>query len=648
MIDRPCQTPASIHRDFRHDGEAASSICLPIAGIWKEGVVQSGLVARRSFYDHRLLGKLPFLMSWVRAVAVAPLLLAPSLATNWSARELYSGSHCAGTPNVLKMIETDTCDPQACMPHDLGGYTLFVAASCNVTDRFKYTGERFLGFDYVMMEEYDGVGCAHLVQTTVYPASETCEKSSALANTSDIVSLFSNGSAVVLLFDDGDCGGSPSLAFELDREEILNGECVQDHYRFYTGTASSRTASSSSAFSYENSQAKWTFSEDSDGLGWGPITAIVVGSVACVAFLAFATFKYVRRRYDDNLSKDSGIAALAASYAGYPTPESALNAITLGSEASYSQKSIEDEAKPRSRRNLSGISGLWEDEIIITARVPREKVIVQDLISRGGYGEVYSGMFNDEPVAIKMLLPEMRKSISHLNAFLAEVKLMASLNHERIVQFVGVAWDSLTDLCVLSEFMEGGDLRTLLKNCEEHKTPRGFDRSKATIALHVAHALTYLHSLSPPVLHRDLKSKNILLTSQLDAKLTDFGVSRERSDHTMTGGVGSSRWMAPEVMMGERYDDKADMFSFGVVLAELDQHLLPYANAKENSDSGRAMPDLAILQMVATGKLRIEFSSAAPKAIKELGMACVSIDPKNRPTASEALYKLHTILARGL
>ncbi|POM72327.1 Protein kinase [Phytophthora palmivora] len=101
-------------------------------------------------------------------------------------------------------------------------------------------------------------------------------------------------------------------------------------------------------------------------------------------------------------------------------------------------------------------------------------------------------------------------------------------------------------------------------------------------------------------------------------------------------------------MMGERYDDKADMFSFGVVLAELDQHLLPYANAKENSDSGRAMPDLAILQMVASGRLRIEFSSAAPKGIKELGMACVSIDPKNRPTASDALYKLHTILARGL
>ncbi|GMF10871.1 unnamed protein product [Phytophthora lilii] len=539
------------------------------------------------------------------------------------------------------MIETTTCDAEACTARDLGGYTLFVSATCNISDRFKYTEERFKGFDYVMMEEYSGAGCENLVQTSVYPASGTCEKSSALANTTDIVSLYSNGTAVVLLFDNGDCGGSPSHEFELEDEAISNGECIQDYYRFYAGTASASgsTASSSSAYSYENSNLGV---RNSDDLSGSAITGIVAGAVACVAFLAFATFKYVRRRYDNNLSKDTGIAALAASYAGYPTPESALTAITLGSESSYSQGSREK------RRTRSGLSGLWEDEIIITARVPREKVIVKDLISRGGYGEVYSGLFNDEPVAVKMLLPEMRKSISHLNAFLAEVKLMATLNHERIVQFVGVAWDSLTDLCVLSEYMEGGDLRTLLKNCEEHNTPLGFDRSKATIALHVAHALTYLHSLSPPVLHRDLKSKNILLTAQLDAKLTDFGVSRERSDHTMTGGVGSSRWMAPEVMMGERYDDKADMFSFGVVLAELDQHLMPYANAKENSDSGRAMPDLAILQMVASGKLRIEFSAAAPKAIKDLGMACVSIDPKDRPTAADALYKLHTILARGL
>ncbi|KAG2787078.1 hypothetical protein PC129_g9880 [Phytophthora cactorum] len=90
------------------------------------------------------------------------------------------------------------------------------------------------------------------------------------------------------------------------------------------------------------------------------------------------------------------------------------------------------------------------------------------------------------------------------------------------------------------------------------------DASKMQITYQVAYALTYLHSLDPVVLHRDLKSRNILLTESLDAKLTDFGASRIRSDATMTAGVGSSLWMAPEVTMGKRYGKKADVFSTSV------------------------------------------------------------------------------------
>ncbi|POM70358.1 TKL/DRK protein kinase, partial [Phytophthora palmivora] len=166
------------------------------------------------------------------------------------------------------------------------------------------------------------------------------------------------------------------------------------------------------------------------------------------------------------------------------------------------------------------------------------------------------------------MLPANRKSVSHVNNFLTEIKLMASLDHPCIVQLV--------------EFMDGGDLRALLTSYDKKHNPVGFDDSKVKIALHVAHALTYLHSLNPVVIHRDLKSRNILLTVDLDAKLTDFGVSRERVDHTMTAGVGTSLWMAPEVLMGERYDDKADVFSFGVVLSELDLQVLPYSHAIES------------------------------------------------------------------
>ncbi|GMF30924.1 unnamed protein product [Phytophthora fragariaefolia] len=288
---------------------------------------------------------------------------------------------------------------------------------------------------------------------------------------------------------------------------------------------------------------------------------------------------------------------------------------------------------------------LWDDEAIIAARIPREKVIADRLISKGGFGEVYGGTYNGRRVAIKTLLPERKKSLAQVNAFLSEVKLMTMLDHPHIVQFIGVAWDSLMDLCVVTECMTI-DLKALLRKFREQQVPAGFSHTKIKVAFHVAHALTYLHSCAPPVIHRDLKSSNILLDKAMKAKLTDFGVSRERSDTTMTAGVGTSLWMAPEVMLGERYDDKADMFSFGVVLSELDQQTPPYAFAKSNSSLNQKIPDAAILQMVAMGKLQAQFSGNGPLSMVELGLACVSVDPKQRPTAAEALCRLQKVLAK--
>ncbi|TDH69326.1 hypothetical protein CCR75_002569 [Bremia lactucae] len=258
----------------------------------------------------------------------ALMLVMPSLARSLATEEIYSVSHCAGTPNIIKMVETDNCVPQACTQNDLGGYNLFVAATCNVKDRFQYSNERLHGFDYVMMEEYKGDGCDRLVQTTIFPAWGTCERSSTQANTSNIVSLYPNGTVVILEFTNENCRGSPSLTFTRDKESLTSSKCYQNQYKFFAGTGSGRAASSSSKYSYANQLQGGT-----DGSEWIIITAIVIGSVVIVALLAFAAFKFGRRRYDDNFNKDKGLAALATSYAGFPTPESALKAITLAPEA---------------------------------------------------------------------------------------------------------------------------------------------------------------------------------------------------------------------------------------------------------------------------------------------------------------------------
>ncbi|POM61972.1 TKL protein kinase, partial [Phytophthora palmivora] len=134
----------------------------------------------------------------------------------------------------------------------------------------------------------------------------------------------------------------------------------------------------------------------------------------------------------------------------------------------------------------------------------------------------------------------------------------------------------------------------------------------------------------------------VLLTSQLNAKLTDFGVSRERSDDLMTNAVGTSLWMAPEVMMGGHYDGKADVYSFGVLLSELDTHFMPYANVR--NPSGRKPTEAVILQRVAAGTLQVEFSRDCPLELLTLAHACISVNPKDRPTAADAVQKLQIAL----
>jgi serine/threonine-protein kinase TNNI3K len=192
----------------------------------------------------------------------------------------------------------------------------------------------------------------------------------------------------------------------------------------------------------------------------------------------------------------------------------------------------------------------------------------------------------------------------------------------------------------VTRFMEGGDLRTLLTEYKQRDHPTGLDETKLRIAMQVAHALTYLHSLSPVVLHRDLKSRNILLSAQLEAKLTDFGTSKERLDKTLTAGVGTLLWMAPEVLMGERYDEKADMFSFGVVLSELDTHELPYESARYRASDGGLLTDVSVMQLVLLGRLRVVLSAGLQRDVRGLVEACVNINPRFRPTAAQAAYEL--------
>lgn len=287
------------------------------------------------------------------------------------------------------------------------------------------------------------------------------------------------------------------------------------------------------------------------------------------------------------------------------------------------------------------------DPIIVMSRVRYKDLKLGRCLNKGGFGEVFLGDYNGRQVAIKRIRLEFSSDVSQIELFMKEISLIATLVHPRIVEFIGVAWDSLRNLSAVTEYMDRGDLRDVLHGFKQRDCRLTWNDHKLTISLHIAEALTYLHSLSPKVIHRDLKSKNILLNCEMDAKLSDFGISRERrfDDTHMTAGIGTSFWIAPEVLLGKKYDERADVFSFGIVLSEIDTDDYPYWNDK-NPPSGGKIREGEILRLVAKGAMRPEFTEDCPKGILELADACLQADPLARPTAPDIVHMLQQ-LTRG-
>ncbi|KAF4315656.1 hypothetical protein BBO99_00007279 [Phytophthora kernoviae] len=241
-------------------------------------------------------------------------------------------------------------------------------------------------------------------------------------------------------------------------------------------------------------------------------------------------------------------------------------------------------------------------------------------------------------LASKRLRKESRRQIT--KAFIEEIKLVAPIDHPHIIKLVGIAWTVRTDIQALFEYVDNGSVSEYLMN---PSTPREWDQQKLKVALDVSEALVYLHSFAPPILHRDLRASNVLLTSSMEAKLAKTGVAHLRTaqgDETPRNTMGP--WQAPEILMGaEEHSPAVDIFSFGVLLSELDTHAAPYNDAR--SLSGTKLADAVILQMIAAGAIALRFGEGCPPDLRSLADLCLAKNPRARPAASEVVYALRTI-----
>ncbi|RHY45802.1 hypothetical protein DYB38_012600, partial [Aphanomyces astaci] len=187
------------------------------------------------------------------------------------------------------------------------------------------------------------------------------------------------------------------------------------------------------------------------------------------------------------------------------------------------------------------------------------------MIGTGAFANVFHGSFQGRAVAVKMLLKSRTSTVSQIQSFVHEIQLMSQFDSPYIVNLVGAAWTRPSDLQCVMEFMDGGDLKEYL---DTHSSQEFAWADKYVHLLSIADGLCYLHSMN--VIHRDVKSRNVLLDSTKGTKLTDFGISKEDIQATRTVGVGTFRWMAPEVLQDQGYTISADIYSFDSALCLCD------------------------------------------------------------------------------
>ncbi|ETV80329.1 TKL protein kinase, variant 1 [Aphanomyces astaci] len=260
---------------------------------------------------------------------------------------------------------------------------------------------------------------------------------------------------------------------------------------------------------------------------------------------------------------------------------------------------------------------------------------------KSSYMHTHVGYYQGHPTVIKSFLGFNKRPANVVekerNDLIKEIRALSKLSHPNIVAFLGFTYTTVDNLKCVTEFMDGGNLRTLLNNPKRELSWR---REKLTIALDVASALQYLHSLKPKIMHRNIKAEKVLLTASLSAKLSGFGSAREWSyTQTMTQKVGTIEWSAPELLLNEDYNEKIDIYSFGVLLVELDTRDLPYANAHPDTSN-------ALVTNIITGVVRPTVSPSCPKSISKLVRACLQLDSLLRPSADAIVQVLREEQAR--
>uniref|UniRef100_H2LKD4 Mitogen-activated protein kinase kinase kinase 12 n=1 Tax=Oryzias latipes TaxID=8090 RepID=H2LKD4_ORYLA len=245
--------------------------------------------------------------------------------------------------------------------------------------------------------------------------------------------------------------------------------------------------------------------------------------------------------------------------------------------------------------------------------VPFEEISDLQWVGSGAQGAVFLGKLHGQEVAVKKVRNIKETDIKHLR----------KLKHPNIITFKGICTQAPC-YCIIMEYCAQGQLYEVLRAGRKITPSLLMDW-----AMGIAGGMNYLHLHK--IIHRDLKSPNMLITYDDAVKISDFGTSKELSDKsTKMSFAGTVAWMAPEVIRNEPVSEKVDIWSFGVVLWEMLTGEVPYKDVDSS----------AIIWGVGNNSLQLPVPDSCPDSFKLLLRQCWNCKPRNRPSFRQILLHL--------
>ncbi|KAI3873453.1 hypothetical protein MKW98_008105, partial [Papaver atlanticum] len=264
-------------------------------------------------------------------------------------------------------------------------------------------------------------------------------------------------------------------------------------------------------------------------------------------------------------------------------------------------------------------TGVWEIDVA--------QLEIRGIVASWLHGKVHEGTYCGQDVAIKIVDEEKVYDDSVEQEFRQEIYIIRQVRHKNAVQFIG-ACTKIPNFYIVTEFMSGGSVHDFL-----HHHGGVFELpSLLKTAIGISKAMNHMHQKR--IIHRDLRTENLLMDEDQVVKVAEFGVARVQArSGAMTPETGTYRWMAPEVIQRKPYNHKADVFSFGILLWELLTGELPYGNLTAGQ----------VIRGVVQEGLRPAIPEDTNEMLSGLIQSCWSQDPALRPDFSRIVDILRQI-----